>query len=109
MADYRAGIVLWYYFQEPMEVVFSSDSNNREGDLLAIQQDLSKLLKLSGVKAQFVITDLKLAGPDDRFSTYTCTHCQAASLKTAWGPGRITCPACHKIVPAASEQSQPSV
>lgn len=34
---------------------------------------------------------------------YTCAHCGKASLKRLWGPGWITCPACRKRAPRASE------
>lgn len=35
--------------------------------------------------------------PDDaRLSTYTCPHCNTASLKGEFGPGRLTCPRCKR-------------
>lgn len=37
--------------------------------------------------------------------TYTCEHCEVASPKDAWGPGRITCPKCKKRALSASERA----
>ncbi len=38
-----------------------------------------------------------------RLATYTCAYCQHQSAKEAWGPGRITCPACGRRAPTAEE------
>lgn len=40
---------------------------------------------------------------DARLSTYTCVRCGHQDAKEAWGPGRVTCPACGRLAPNASE------
>lgn len=46
-------------------------------------------------------TAARLVDVSGRPTTYMCEFCGAASLKDAWGPGRITCPICKKIARAA--------
>lgn len=39
----------------------------------------------------------------ERLSAYACVLCGAATLKADWGPGRVHCPICAAVAPAAGE------
>lgn len=63
-------------------------------------------LEIHSNEIEVDLEDVRLPdGPDPqaRCSTYICTFCGAQRLKADWGPGRVTCPACHRVAPSAVE------
>lgn len=44
--------------------------------------------------------------PEEKTLTEVCEHCGKSTPKEDWGPGRITCPACHKRPLTVAERTK---
>lgn len=97
--------------QAAMELIAAAVSfvaSHKIGDVKVSALVLGHEMEAFPFSTQGVVVDRWRERVRDAQSTgYTCSHCGVSSPKDAWGPGRITCPRCRKMAPAADGSPRP--